>query len=85
MMSPRIIVIANPDIIELQSDRATPAAACTITLRLDRSGKAALEGRGVWVGAGGGRGGFWKTGKCWQIMCQYQLMESLRRVLSLFY
>lgn len=33
VMSPGIIVIANPDIIELQSDRATPGAARTITLR----------------------------------------------------
>lgn len=32
-MSPGIIVIANPDIIELQSDRATPGTARTITLR----------------------------------------------------
>lgn len=31
-MSPGIIVMANPDIIELQSDRATPAAQRTITL-----------------------------------------------------
>jgi len=31
--APGIIVMANPDIIELQSDRATPAAARTITLR----------------------------------------------------
>lgn len=38
-----IIVIANPDIIELQSDRATPGSAWTITLRRDVSGKAALE------------------------------------------
>lgn len=30
--APGIIVIANPDIIALQSDRATPGAARTITL-----------------------------------------------------
>lgn len=31
--APGIIVIANPDIMALQSDRATPGAARTITLR----------------------------------------------------
>lgn len=43
--SPRIIVIANPDIIELQSDRATPGAARAITLRPGSRWKGRIRGK----------------------------------------
>lgn len=64
--APGIIVIANPDIIELQSDRATPGAARTITLRPGSQWKSCIrEKKPQSIRC-------WKTGKCWQIMCQYQ-------------
>lgn len=65
MMSPGIIVIANPDIIELQSDRVTPGAARTITLRPGSQWKSCIRVKPQSIRC-------WKTGKCWQIMCQYQ-------------
>lgn len=43
--APGIIVIANPDIIELQSDRATPGAARTITLRPGSQWKTCIRGK----------------------------------------
>lgn len=43
--APGIIVIANPDIIELQSDRATPGAARTITLRPGSRWKSCIRGK----------------------------------------
>ena len=43
MMSPGITVIANPNIIELQSDRATPGAAWTITLRPGSQWKSSIR------------------------------------------
>lgn len=63
--APGIIVIANPDIIELQSDRATPGAARTITLRPGSQWKSCIREKPQSIRC-------WKTGKCWQIMCQYQ-------------
>lgn len=43
--APGIIVIANPDIIELQSDRVTPGAARTITLRPGSQWKSCIGGK----------------------------------------
>lgn len=53
-MSPGIIVIANPNIIELQSDRATPGAARTITLRPGSQWKSCIREKPQSIGC-------WKT------------------------
>lgn len=61
----RIIVIANPDIIELQSDRATPGAARAITLRPVSQWKSCIREKPQSIRC-------WETGKQRKIKCQYQ-------------
>lgn len=61
--APGIIVIANPDIIELQSDRATPGAAQTITLRPGSQWKSCIREKPQSIRC-------WKRRKWRKIKCQ---------------